>query len=80
MTGPEFDPLRAYANTPVPQPNPWLDEDESPTPATSAMGPAVLGILPSAKYNKRFQSHDEEFLKTARTGRVSLFQGFISSD
>ena len=68
MTGPEYDPLRAFADCPVPRPNPWQDKGETPRPELCPVGPAILSILPSQAMNEKYARGDAEFLKTARTG------------
>ena len=73
MSGPEYDPLRAYADPPVPRSNPWQDDGDQPTPAMCPVGPVVLGVLPSPAMNQKYASHDAEFLKSARKGNFVLF-------
>ena len=73
MAGPEFDPLRAYVDRPTPRANPWSDATTEPTPEKCPVGPVVIGVLPSQALNKKYHTHDTEFVQTARKGITLCF-------
>ena len=68
MSGPEFDPFRAFADTPRPRQNPWQDEDEEPRPEFCPVGPTILGIQPSPAMNAEYAAHNAKFIRKARKG------------
>lgn len=67
MTGLEVDPMKAYVDAPIPRQNQWEDTRDDPKPCSAPMGPAVVGVIPSATMVKKFTEQDPGFLAAARS-------------